>query len=133
MKAGSYSPTQLAGHSILVVEDEYFLADDVAAALGDIGAKIIGPIGDLAEAMRAVSENAPAGAALDVNIRGRSVYPLAKELESRGIPFIFMTGYAHDAIPSEYQHIPRCEKPFDVTVLASKLAALVLSRRKKGH
>jgi len=127
MEANSRQSGQLAGQTILVVEDEYILADDVAGALSDIGATIIGPLGDLEEAMRAVSKNTLAGAALDVNIRGGTIYPLAKELQSRGIPFIFMTGYGQHAILPEYQHVARCEKPFDVKVLVSKLAALVLA------
>jgi DNA-binding response OmpR family regulator len=131
MTGRSPQPTQLAGQTILVVEDEYFLADDVAEAFSRMGAEIIGPINDLEEAMRVVSDHAPAGAALDVNVRGRAVYPLAKELQSRGIPFIFMTGYGRDAILPEYRHVMRCEKPFDPADLASRLAALVLSPRSK--
>lgn len=127
MQAQSRQSANLAGHNILVVEDEYFLADDVASALSSIGAKVIGPMNDLDKAMQAVSENAPAGAVLDVNVRGRAIYPLAKELQLRGIPFVFMSGYGKDAIPAEYRHVAHCEKPFDVNVLASELADLVLA------
>jgi DNA-binding response OmpR family regulator len=129
MNASSDRFGQLAGHTILVVEDEYFLGDDVAAALSGIGAKVIGPLNDLEQAMQAVSENALAGAALDVNVRGQTIYPLAQELQSRGVPFIFMTGYGRDAIPREYQHVRRCEKPFDVKELVSEMATLVLAPR----
>jgi CheY-like chemotaxis protein len=125
----SHDSGQLAGQTILVVEDEYFLAADVASALNGIGAQIVGPFNDLEDAARAVSENALAGAVLDINVRGRVVYPLAQELQSRAIPFIFMTGYAKDAIPPEYQHVMRCEKPFDVKDLISELTVLVLAPR----
>jgi DNA-binding NtrC family response regulator len=129
MPARSSPSAQLAGQSILIVEDEYFLANDVADALHSIGAEIVGPINSIAEAAQAVSANTLAGAVLDVNVRGQWVYPVAKELDARGIPYVFMTGYGKDAIASEYQHIMRCEKPFDPQTVASLLAALVSARR----
>ena len=116
----------LAGRLVLVVEDEYFLADDIASALRIQGAEIVGPIGDLSLAAEAVASRAIDGAVLDVNVRGQLIFPVARELQTRNIPFIFMTGYDRDAIPPEYQHFQRCEKPFDPVDLASRLAALIL-------
>jgi CheY-like chemotaxis protein len=122
-------PALLTGRRILVVEDEYFLAEDVAFALRRLGAEVVGPVGNLGEAEEAVATNAIDGAALDVNIGGRTIYPLVKELQSRDVPFIFMTGYDVSAIPPEYQYAPRCEKPLDPEELASGLATLVRARR----
>ena len=34
----------LVGRRVLVIEDEYFLADDIARALTSLGAEIIGPV-----------------------------------------------------------------------------------------
>ena len=125
MAASSDPSLQLAGQTILVVEDEYFLADDVATALHHMGAEVLGPLSDLQEAIKAVSDHDLAGAALDVNVRGQAVYPLAKELQARGIPFLFMTGYGQEAILPEYRDVLRYEKPFDAKILACELAALV--------
>src|SRR5215469_18504717 len=69
----SKMPALLTGRRILVVEDEYFLAEDVAFALRRLGAEIVGPVGNLAEAAEAVATNAIDGAALDVNVCGRTV------------------------------------------------------------
>ncbi len=41
----------LQGRHILVVEDEYMLADELRAELTDAGAVVLGPVGSLAEAM----------------------------------------------------------------------------------
>ena len=114
----------LAGRVVLVVEDEYFLADDVVSALRALGAETVGPIGNLSLAAEAVASRPIDGAALDVNVRGQLIFPVARELQARNIPFIFMTGYDQGAIPSEYQHLQRCEKPFNPADLAD-LAALI--------
>jgi len=119
----------LAGRLVLVVEDEYFLADDVVSALRTLGAEIVGPIGDVSLAAEAVAGRAIDGALLDVNVRGQVIFPVARELQTRDIPFIFMTGYDRGAIPPEYQHIQRCEKPFDPVDLVSRLAALIFAVR----
>ena len=37
----------LTGRRILVVEDEYFIADDIARALTSLGAEVVGPAPDL--------------------------------------------------------------------------------------
>src|SRR5262245_38326905 len=53
----SVSPTQprrrapLTGRRILVVEDEYFLADDIGKTLRAFGAEIAGPVGHVEDAM----------------------------------------------------------------------------------
>ncbi|MBV9461770.1 MAG: response regulator, partial [Bradyrhizobium sp.] len=37
------SPGPLSGRRVLVIEDEYFLADDIMRALTALGARVIGP------------------------------------------------------------------------------------------
>ena len=51
------SPGPLAGRRVLVVEDEYFLADDIVLALTALGARIVGPYGDLDEASKVVDRD----------------------------------------------------------------------------
>ena len=42
---------RLQGLRILIVEDDFFIAEDLAFALAEEGAVIEGPVGSLAEAM----------------------------------------------------------------------------------
>ena len=53
---------RLAGKTILVVEDEYFLAADLKRALADAGATVLGPTGEVASALALIGET-PADAA----------------------------------------------------------------------
>lgn len=107
-------PGMLAGLKMLVLEDEYFLADDICRALRRAGAEVIGPFRDLAEGSAAADQHADlSGAVLDVNLDGTMVFPIADVLRERGIPFVFTTGYDQEAMPPAYRDVPRCEKPVD--------------------
>jgi len=101
--------------AILVVEDEYLLADDLCTALSESKATIVGPAPTLEQALALLrTSDRLDGAILDINLRGEPVFPLADELLARNLPFVFTTGYDEAAIPERFQHIARCEKPVHI-------------------
>jgi CheY-like chemotaxis protein len=116
----------LLGKRLLIVEDEYTIADDLASALEDAGAEVVGPAGTVEEALDLVQLNRGRldGAVLDVNLAGERVYPVADMLASRGVPFVLATGYDVGSIPLAYAQKPRCEKPVD----SQRVVRLLLSR-----
>ena len=67
---------------VLVVEDDYILAEDLREQLLSCGAVVLGPVAAVADTLRA-----------------------------RGIPFVFATGYDAWVIPDAYAAVPRAEKP----------------------
>ncbi len=81
----------LARKRVLVVEDDYLVAMDIARALERAGAEVI--------------------AILDINLGGEMAFPVADALMARGVPFIFATGYDAQVIPLRFTHVKRCEKP----------------------
>ncbi|HVG48881.1 MAG TPA: response regulator [Rubellimicrobium sp.] len=100
---------------VLVVEDEYLLAEDLRRGLEDAGAEVLGPVPSVADALALLATEAPPDAAiLDVNLGGEMVFPVADVLRERGVPFMFATGYDQWSLPQAYTDVPRCEKPFDV-------------------
>jgi CheY-like chemotaxis protein len=113
----------LCGRRILVVEDEYLVALVVVDLLEDAGAKVVGPIGWLEEALTFIEDdlNRFDGAVLDVNLHGKKSYPLADALEKRAIPFTFATGYGSGVLEEPYRRFPRCEKPFSQSLLVAAL------------
>ncbi len=121
----------LGGRRILVVEDEYFLADDMGRALRAFGAEIAGPVGELDDALRILDDGrALDGAVLDVNVRKEMVFPLARELRARHVPFVFATGYDRVTVGPEFEDVRMWEKPIDLLALARGLAELIGDRPK---
>jgi hypothetical protein len=53
------------------------------------------------------------------------VYPLADDLAVRGIPFVFVTGYATSNLPERFRSMPQVAKPFDPTSLTNELQRMM--------
>ncbi|WP_414472495.1 response regulator [Microvirga sp. M2] len=116
----------LARCRVLVVEDEYFIADDMAKALEKLGAEVVGPVPKPDKALMLLSSGEGIDAAvLDINLRGEEVFPVADALAERGIPFVFATGYDPSSVPVAYADVPRWEKPFNPDALAQALPGIV--------
>lgn len=112
----------LAGRRILLVEDEYFIADDLVRAFEADGATLVGPVSSIDDALDLIGgTDRVDGAVLDINLRGEMAYPVADALSARGVPFVFATGYDAAAIPPRYAHVPRCEKPVEAARIAAAL------------
>lgn len=124
----------LSGKAIMVVEDEYLIAINIETTLMDMGAEVIGPFSHVDTALEALEAGKPAphAAILDINVRGRPVFPVAERLSERNIPFVFATGYDNWVIPQALSHVRRFEKPTDPALLARALADLFAARRDSG-
>jgi CheY-like chemotaxis protein len=114
----------LAHRRVLLVEDEYFIAVELHSALESRGAEVVGPAATVKDALALVAGAGPLdGAVLDINLRGEMAYPVADALLTRGIPFVFTTGYDEAVIPSRFTGIVRCEKPANPVKVAEVLFA----------
>lgn len=99
----------LQGRCVLVVEDEYFIADAMQRGLRKAGARVVGPAASVAEALALLQAEPVDGAVLDLNLDNEKTFPVADALEARGIPFLFATGYNLADIPPDWRHVTRCE------------------------
>ncbi|TCH98126.1 response regulator [Roseococcus sp. SYP-B2431] len=119
-------PRHLDGCRILVVEDDFFLADDLTSALEGLGAEVIGPAATFQEGLLMLVAGGRIDVALlDINLRGEMVYPLADILLDRGTEIVLATGYDGSMLPERFSRVVRVEKPFDAAGLARELPALM--------
>ncbi len=125
------SSCRLQGCRLLLVEDEYLIAEDLKVSLQDLGIEVIGPAASVKDALTLVNQDAARldGAVLDVNLRGERVFPVADALAARGIPFVFTTGYDGIVFPDPYASVARCEKPVD----KKRLVQLLSLSRSNGQ
>ncbi len=112
---------KLAGSRIMVVDDELLVAMMVEETLIEEGCEVVGPFARLSEALLAATWERLDGAVLDVNVGGEMVYPVAEMLASRSIPFVFVSGYGKNAIPSDRPNWMVCSKPFLPTTVVEMM------------
>jgi CheY-like chemotaxis protein len=128
-------PDDLKDSRVLVVEDEYFIAQDLARAVLDLGAAVVGPVGSAAEALRLLDTDPPDFAVLDINLQGEVDFAVARRATAAGIPFVFATGYEQGILPADLRQVPVWKKPFDSDDLAGALALIrrAASPGPEGH
>lgn len=103
-----------AGAKILVVEDNYLLAEVVCDFVTDCGMRPIGPATGLDRGLVYAREALLDGAILDINLDGRLSFPICQVLHGRGIPFCFLTAYGDlSLVPQQFRAVPLVSKPFE--------------------
>lgn len=115
--------TSLEGVCVLVLEDEFFLADDLARALRDAGARPVGPVGTIREAEKLISRERVDAAILDLNLRGEMASDFIERLAATDLPCLIVSGYARDGVPEAVSQVPRLEKPVSPSSVIDQLAA----------
>ncbi|MBS9475641.1 HWE histidine kinase domain-containing protein [Ancylobacter radicis] len=116
--------------AVLLVEDQMLIAMDVEFMLEDAGITHVITAPSAAEALRRLKDFTPDVAVLDVNLGAGTSAPVATELQRRGVPFVFATGYGdRSMIPPGCEDVPVLAKPYEREPL---LAALRELRRQSG-
>ena len=118
----------LAGTRILVVEDEYYIADDLRRILNSVDAEVVGPFGTIRQANEALDAGGFDCAVLDLNLHGESAIPIADRLLQAGCSFAIATGYGSPAVPERLRDVPWIEKPFDPSTLLKLVGQLSCAR-----
>lgn len=119
----SLSDSFLSERRILVVEDDYLIAQEVRRDLEAAGATVVGPVPSVERALQLLDSDPVVHAGvLDVNLGVENSFPIAEALEARGIPYLFATGYNSADIPAKWRHAMIVMKPFHVDAVERLLA-----------
>ena len=118
--------TLLAGKCVLLVEDSLIIALDADDILRRMGADDVVTEGNVAGAIAAIEEGRINLAVLDINLGDHDSMPIAQHLQSRGIPFLFATGYgAQTRLPAELMDHVVIQKPYTLTTMSRRLGELL--------
>src|SRR5215475_8077784 len=94
---------------LLIVEDEFLIAEDCASTAEKAGFEVAGPylkLEDVPSDLAGIS-----AAILDLNVCGVSAYPLLDRLLEMNIPVTLYTGYNAKCGPEKYAKVSRVNKP----------------------
>jgi DNA-binding response OmpR family regulator len=114
--------------AILVVEDEWLIAELIQETLQQAGYVVCGPVSNVEQAMQAIRSSNLSAAVLDVSLRMEKSFPVAEALAIRGVPFLFMTGYVSSDFPAELRSRPMLTKPVDGAKLLACLDSLLRAK-----
>ena len=121
----AHQPISLVDRRVLVVEDEYLIAMEMAHCLRAEGAEIVGPVANAKQALALIEAGPLDAAVLDVNLRGEAVYEVADRLCERRVPYLFATGEVLIEDRSDYRSRPKLEKPMLGTELLLAVRRLI--------
>ncbi len=95
-----------AGKRILVVEEDYFVADEARRLLDAAGARITGATFPFAIGM--IDPEATDAAILDIRLDGEAAFLIADRLQSLGIPFVFATSHVDASVKDSFGGFHLC-------------------------
>ncbi len=113
----------LTGYRLLVVEDDYFVAQDLCTTLREHGATVLGPAPNISSARSLAARLHPDCVLLDINLDGENAFDLARELQSGGTRTVFTTGYDSSFVPGNLTNMACLQKPIDTTALLRTIRA----------
>ncbi len=111
--------------SVLVVEDAFLVALDVAGALQELGYTVVGPAASGADALALLGRERPDAALLDAGLPDGGAEAVAAALADRGAPFGVVSGYGRDDLGPTLREAPYLAKPCGPAELSALLRGLL--------
>ncbi|WP_245974375.1 response regulator [Bosea caraganae] len=106
---------------MLIVEDEPIIAMMLEEHLLDAGCEVVATAQNLASGL-ALAETVDLDVAiLDLSLGSKSSFAVADVLASRGIPFMFASGFGTNSLPEEHRARMVLNKPFHYPELLKSL------------
>jgi len=119
-------PDSLDGVRVLVVEDDFDVAEALRLVLATAGAEVIGPVSTVEAACELAKAQPLDAAVLDIALSPGTSAPVARTLLYRGCPFVFVTGFSNvEMLPEELRGHHVLVKPVDGRTLRAAIHTLV--------
>ena len=115
----------LSGKAVLIIEEDFLVAEDLRCTVEKAGGTIIGPVADASLALEVAEKEQIDVALLEIGPRDRSSGAIARMLAYRLIPLILVTGYVREALPPEMENALYLAKPVMTDAVLNVITALL--------
>jgi len=117
--------------SVLVAEDQPFIAMDLALAVEDAGGKVVGPAASCEEALVFLASGIVGAAVLDVNLVDGDCSGLVEVLVGLDVPFIVHTAVdLPPALAARFSGLVVQIKPCPAATLVARLEILLAEHKR---
>jgi DNA-binding response OmpR family regulator len=121
------SSALLNGKRALLLEDDGLIAANTGSDLAEVGV-VVDLVASCAQGLRLLDEQGFDFAVLDIKLVNETSYELASELQRRGVPFLFISGY--DRARGDFANVTLLQKPFSRDALLDAIENLT---EDEGH
>ena len=119
--------------SVLVAEDQPFIALDLALAVEDAGGNVVGPAASCEEALAFLATGIVGAAVLDVNLVDGDCSAVVEVLADLDVPFIVHTAVDLPlALTARYSGLVVQIKPCPAPILVAQLENLLAAKATAG-
>lgn len=107
-------PIPVSGKRVLIVEDEFPIAQDLSEELAAKGASIVGFARSPEDALRILGSRTDVDMAIvDWHIDRKACEAVVQSLREQGTDVVLTTSYPAEFLPSEFRRLPCLVKPYD--------------------
>lgn len=132
MQAAAELESALRDANVLVVEDDFLIAEDLVQSLRELGAQVLGPAASSIKALQIIEHKRPDCVILDAILQGTAAIDVVQALRGTDIPWILVTGYAVEKLPSEFRGAPCVRKPYDRKTVGEAVATAIQAAHRVG-
>lgn len=120
----------LSGRRILIIEDDWFIADALASLLSGEGVEVVGPAATIEDAQRLVETQVFDLAVVDLNLGGRRADAVVARLTRSKVPVIVVSAYdSHEFADQVFETL---QKPVVASVLIQALSSAARTVRQES-
>lgn len=116
---------------VIVVEDDFLLAETLADSLAALGYQVVGQAASVLQALQSIESVSCDFAIVDLYLKGELALPILDKLRDRQIAFLLATGASVEDIPARHSRAPRVLKPYDAHELQRAIKGLSLGTSAK--
>jgi len=116
--------------SVLIVEDNVFLAVDLSEAIEELDGRVVGPTNRISQALKLLDKEVVTAAIVDAHLTDLDLFMLTSKLTQLGVPFVIQAeSDLPEAVSFLHPEVPVLRKPIHPRAV---LTCLLDEMRKNG-